>query len=283
VTSGRPSIPAEIQRTLRREARFGCCKCGSPFFEYHHIRGYSVTGHIAAEMMLLCPTCHYLATAGALDEAAQRKLKAFPFNRLKGYAYGQLHTRRDVLLIDIGSNILAGPGYKLIVEETPLFSVRYGEQGELLVSLDAYDSSGTLTLSIVDNEWILGAESVKDFVAKPLWLRLSSPHLPQPLIIDGRDPFLVVRGALQFAGRGWDIGNLMLNASGAGYGFRGMGFFDSGFLFNRDGSLTIGSFDDPLHGKGVVVALEGGKSRAEWARKTLLHYRRWRRSESTPQ
>jgi len=234
-------------------------------------------------MMLLCPSHHYLATVGALDETEQRRLKRLPFNRLKGYAFGQLYTRRDVLLIDIGSNVLAGPGYKLIVEDTPLFSVRFGEQGELLVSIDAYDANGTLTLSIVDNEWILGAESVKDFVAKPLWLRLSSPHLSQPLMIDGRDPFLVVRGALQFAGRGWDIGNVMLNASGAGYGFRGMGFFDSGFLFNRDGSLTIGSFDDPLHGKGVMVALEGGKTRAEWARNTLLRYRRWQRSEPTRQ
>lgn len=281
--SSRPSIPVDIQRALRKEAWFGCCKCGSPFFEYHHIRGYSVTGHDADEMMLLCPSCHYLATVGAIDEAEQRKRKRLPFNRLKGYAFGQLHTRRDVLLIDVGSNVLAGPGYKLMVEETPLFSVRYGEQGELLVSIDAYDSNGALALSVVDNEWILGAESIKDFIAKPLWLRLSSPHLPQPLVIDGRDPFLVLRGTLRFGGRGWDIGNVMLNASGAGYGFSGMGFFDSGFLFGRDGSLTIGGFEDPRNGKGVVVALEGGKTRAEWARKTLLRYKRWRRSESPMQ
>lgn len=277
---GRPAIPVDIQRALRQEAWFGCCKCGSPFFEYHHIRGFAVTGHLAAEMMLLCPGCHYLATVGALDEIEQRRLKGLPYNRQKGYARGQLFTKREVLLIDVGSNILAGPDYKLIVEQTPLFSVRHGDRGELLISLSAYDANGTLALAIQDNEWQLGSDSVTDFVAKPRWLRLASPHLPQALVIDARDPFLVVRGALRFAGRGWDIGNVMLNASGAGYTFSGMGFFDSGFLFNSDGSLTIGSYSDPEHGQGVRVALEGASTRSEWARKTMERYKRWKREGS---
>src|SRR5262245_46462191 len=84
--TGRPALPVEIQRQLRREAWFGCCRCGSPFVEYHHILGIARTGHQAAEMMLLCPSCHHLATVGALDETEQRKLKTLPFNRRMGYA-----------------------------------------------------------------------------------------------------------------------------------------------------------------------------------------------------
>jgi hypothetical protein len=30
-------IPSEIKRQLRQEAGFGCCICGIPIIEYHHI------------------------------------------------------------------------------------------------------------------------------------------------------------------------------------------------------------------------------------------------------
>jgi hypothetical protein len=255
-----------------------CCRCGAPFFEYHHIRGYAVTGHVADEMMILCPTCHHLATVGALDESKQRRLKALPYNRVKGYSSGQLWTRREVLLIDIGSNVLAGPGYKLMVDDRVLFSVRHGENDDLLISLEAYDDQDNLSLLLVDNEWIIGSESVTDFIAKPLWVKLSSPFLARALIVDARDPFLIVRGSLRFRGRGWDIGNQMLSASG-GYAFAGMGFFDCGFHFNSaDQTFTIGSLDDPVSGIGAWYALAGAPSRAQWAKNVVAQYRNWKSS-----
>ena len=73
----------------------------------------------------------------------------------------------------------------------------------------------------------------------------------------------------------------MLNAIGAGYSFTGMGFFDSGFLFNRDGSFTLGSYDDPATGQGVMVALEGAPTRTAWAQKTMQRYKQWKREQET--
>ncbi len=146
--------------------------------------------------------------------------------------------------------------------------------------MTAYDERGDVAILIEENEWLVGADQTQDFEAKPQWLRLASRHLPSPIIINGRDPFLVLRGSIQHAGTGWDIGNVHLSLRGAGYSFRGMGFFDVGFYFDSaDGSIKIGSFDDPRDGKGSVVALEGAATRAEWASKTLAAYRRWSRED----
>ncbi len=84
--SERPAIPASVRQQLRREAWHGCCLCGNPFIEYHHILGWQQTGEVADEMMVLCPNCHHLATVGALPMAEQRSLKAMPFNRKRGFA-----------------------------------------------------------------------------------------------------------------------------------------------------------------------------------------------------
>jgi len=34
----REDRPEELERQLRREAGFGCCFCGNPIIQYHHIR-----------------------------------------------------------------------------------------------------------------------------------------------------------------------------------------------------------------------------------------------------
>jgi len=48
------TIPVDIKRQLRQEANFGCCKCGVPILEYHHIKPYhDVKTHDANDMMVL--------------------------------------------------------------------------------------------------------------------------------------------------------------------------------------------------------------------------------------
>ena len=38
-------IPDRIKRQLRQEAGFGCCKCGFPIYDYHHIVEFSEEKH----------------------------------------------------------------------------------------------------------------------------------------------------------------------------------------------------------------------------------------------
>jgi hypothetical protein len=62
--------PAAVKRQLRQEAAFGCCICGHPIYQYHHIRPFEPNHHHDPDdMMLLCPNHHHEATVGALEEA----------------------------------------------------------------------------------------------------------------------------------------------------------------------------------------------------------------------
>ena len=81
--------PAAIARQLRREAGFGCCACGLPIIQYHHIVEWSEDQHFRTQdMMVLCPLHHDQATKGAMPEAEQRRFKAKPYNVQRGLAQG---------------------------------------------------------------------------------------------------------------------------------------------------------------------------------------------------
>jgi 5-methylcytosine-specific restriction endonuclease McrA len=62
--------PAHVKRQLRQEAGFGCCVCGYPFYEYHHIREFALDSHHdPKDMMVLCPNHHHQATLRVLAYA----------------------------------------------------------------------------------------------------------------------------------------------------------------------------------------------------------------------
>ena len=77
----RRKIPSDVARQLRQEAGFGCCKCGFPLIQYHHIVEWADDQHFrVADMMVLCPNHHDQATKGAMPEPQQRLLKVNPYN-----------------------------------------------------------------------------------------------------------------------------------------------------------------------------------------------------------
>ena len=81
------NTPDPIKRQLRQEAAFGCCVCGFPILQYHHIVQWKDDQHFRPEdMMVLCPNDHDRATKGAFPEAEQRRWKANPYNKERGLA-----------------------------------------------------------------------------------------------------------------------------------------------------------------------------------------------------
>jgi len=101
----RPEIPRPIKRQLRKEAGFGCCVCGHPFFQYHHIVLYSIKSeHNPSDMMILCPNCHNKATAGVFIEEAQRECKSNPFNVKQNKVSGQLEILPGSKNVFLGGN-----------------------------------------------------------------------------------------------------------------------------------------------------------------------------------
>src|ERR1700681_1547453 len=121
--------PAPVARQLRQAAGFGCCSCGLPIIQYHHIVEWSVDKHFRSEdMMVLCPTHHHQATAGAMPESEQRALKARPFNIENGFVKGKLQVRQDYCAADFGSVTVVGEGWFLSIDGEDLlgFHIRDG-------------------------------------------------------------------------------------------------------------------------------------------------------------
>lgn len=151
------STPEPIKHILRKEAGFGCCKCGLPIYQYHHILEYAEEQHFRAEdMMILCPTHHYEATLGAMTKVEQRSLKSNPYNVKNGYTVGNLKINQKDCIIAFGEWEIAGDGGLFQVDEEVLLGLNISEDGFLELSLNLYDSDDNLLLSIIKNEWISG-------------------------------------------------------------------------------------------------------------------------------
>ena len=148
--------PADVARHLRREAGFGCCVCGGPIIQYHHIVEWKVEKHFRLEdMMVLCPIHHDQASKGAMPEAEQREAKASPHNVRRGLADGLLKVRQDYCAMHIGSLTLVGEGPFIRIDGEDLLSLYLGEK-RLEISLQLYDENDNLLLLIERNEWIAG-------------------------------------------------------------------------------------------------------------------------------
>lgn len=148
--------PAAIARQLRQEAGFGCCKCGNPIIQYHHILSWADEVHFRPEdMMVLCPTCHDMATKGAMPEEVQRELKRNPRNIRDGRVKGILAVYQKYCAVRVGSMFLVGEGPFLQIDGNDLLELYLGD-GNLELSLKLYSEQSDLLLEIVRNEWILG-------------------------------------------------------------------------------------------------------------------------------
>jgi hypothetical protein len=189
--------PAKTRRQLRQEAGFGCCICGHPFFEYHHIIPYptSQTDN-PADMMVLCPNHHHEATVGALTESEQRVWKAAPVNVARGHLDGLLTIADPVVAVEIGTNQFVGGGFKLVVDGAPLLQLERDSDGRLLLSLDAYGENDNLLFTLSQNEWITGDPLPWDFEFGYRWLTLRHKARKIALSIDARRTPVLIQADL---------------------------------------------------------------------------------------
>jgi len=162
------SIPESIKRQVRQEAGFGCCKCGFPIIQYHHIVEDSQD---PKDIMLLCPTHHHEATVGAMLEEEQRSYKANPYNIEKGFVEGKLKVNQKTPVINTGAVQLIGDGHFILIDGEDLLSIEINE-GKLEISIKLYDQKDNLVAEIQRNEWISGNPLPWDLESEFQWLRL---------------------------------------------------------------------------------------------------------------
>jgi hypothetical protein len=168
----RPPIPPGIKRLLRQEAGFGCCKCGRPIIEYHHIIPYSEEApHFRPQdLMCLCPYCHHEATLGAMSEEEQRELKLNPVNILNNKAQGYLKINQTSLILSLGTIQFVTDNEVITMDDKDLISIKINESGRIDISLLLYDEQNVKILEIIDNEWISGDYIPWDIESSFQWL-----------------------------------------------------------------------------------------------------------------
>ena len=198
--------PAPVKLQLRQEAGFGCCICGNPVYQYHHIRPFKPSPHHNPDdMMVLCPNHHHEATVGALEEPEQRRYKLYPFNIEHGFAGGQLKIGDRRVIVKAGGILFVGQGAKIVVDGEALLQLDADDHGRLHVSLDLYDRDDACLLSIRQNEWITGDPLAWDIEFGSRWLKLRRKKRDVALFIDGRAQPVQVNADLWRRGQNFSI------------------------------------------------------------------------------
>ncbi|GAA2850105.1 hypothetical protein EDC40_101350 [Aminobacter aminovorans] len=169
--SVRSAVPSPVKRQLRQEAGFGCCVCGNPILQYHHIVEWADENHNRPEdMMALCPLHHDQATKGAFPEIEQRQAKAQPCNVSNGLAKGLLAVRQSYPAIQLGSVIVVNEGDVLDIDGQVVLGMEIRD-GAMLVSANLRSQSN-VSLCVLDrNEWISGNPMAWDIEAD--WQKLT--------------------------------------------------------------------------------------------------------------
>lgn len=154
----RLTFPLSVKRQLRQEAGFGCCKCGRPIIEYHHIVPYTKEDpHFRPEdMMCLCPYCHHEATVGAMTIEEQRTLKAKPINIVNNQVQGLLKVNQKYLIISMGNNEFINDREVITIDNETIIELSQSDEGAVLLSLKLYDDKNNLLIQIEENEWVSG-------------------------------------------------------------------------------------------------------------------------------
>jgi len=267
----RAAIPLAVKRALRKEAGFGCCICGNPILQYHHIKQYAeFSQHVAEDMMAVCPNHHHEITVGGITEVEQRNAKRNPNNVRKGYANGLLRITDPAIAIHAATFDFVGPGFKLLVDDKPLLAIDRGENGRLSLSLDLYDREGNLLLAVVDNEWISGDPLPWDieFGARRIKIRRHGGEVV--LKLDARRSPATLYGDFWFAGQHFSLKENGLLFNGV---VENVGIIELGLVAGRlHADTRTGKFriePDPDLGKTMIVSWPNRQQRLKKCFKAL--------------
>jgi hypothetical protein len=271
MSNDRVAIPLPLKRALRQEAGFGCCFCGNPILQYHHIIQYAESSqHLQEHMMVVCPNHHHEITVGGITEVEQRTAKAHPNNIRKGYVDGLLRITDPAIAIHAATLDFVGPGFKLLVDDKPLLAIDCGESGRLSISIDLYDEAGNLLLAVSENEWISGDPLPWDIEFGVRQLKIRRHEGAVVLKLDARRSPATLYGDLWYAKQHFSL-------SESGFFFNGVvknvGIIELGLVAGRlHADTRTGEFriePDPRLGKAMIVSWPNRKQRLKKCFKAL--------------
>lgn len=150
-----------------------------------------------ADMIVLCPGCHDMATRGAFAEAEEREMQTSPCNLDRGYASGLLVMHQRFAAIRCGRGLLVGDGLTISIDDAQLLSIEVSADRRLELSIDLCTPEGEQVALIHRNEWLSGDAAQWDIVAEYRKLKLWSAKYRITLEVDATRVPVSVRADLR--------------------------------------------------------------------------------------
>ena len=253
-------MPDPVKRLVRQEAGFGCCKCGHPIIEYHHIVPGSDDPQ---DIMILCPICHHEATVGAMTEKEQQNYKSNPYNIEMNYVEGKLKVNQKSPVILIGTNQFIGEGDFILVDQESLMSLKINSN-ILELSVKLYDQNDQLLANIENNEWISGDSMPWDLESSFQWFKIRHKLRDIALEVNAKDIPITIRANFWRKGQNFKLGpnEILFNGVKQNIGFKNLCFVALRLVADTS-SKEMKLEPDPRYGKGILVSFSDVPRRIE--------------------
>ncbi|PTE07388.1 HNH endonuclease signature motif containing protein [Mesorhizobium helmanticense] len=263
----RPPTPDGVKRILRQRAGFGCCLCGLPILQYHHIIEWSVEEHFRPDdMMALCPTHHDMATKGAYPLSEQRRDQASPFNIQRRLARGLLAVKQDYPAIELGSVLVVNNGPILSIDEEQVIGLSIAE-GAVGLSLKLYSEDGPLLCQIDENEWVSGNPFAWDIVADWQILTIRQKKGSVNLSLNAKLIPMKLTGSLWFKSKEIKITEKKIRFVSTNNDVENLAFARMSLSMHENGISLV------PNGKGMIMGV-GVENRRERLWKTVGEWRK---------
>lgn len=149
-------IPDAIKRDVRQRCGFGCVRCGSAIYRYHHFDPpfEEAETHVSDGITLLCGACHDLAH-GFLSRQTLQACNQNPKCFEQGFSYGPFDVGSSSPVVVLGNLTFIGTPIILEVFGKALLAIEPSEQHRTPFRLSAtlHDRKGNEMLRIGQNEW----------------------------------------------------------------------------------------------------------------------------------
>ncbi|MFP5500736.1 MAG: HNH endonuclease [Gammaproteobacteria bacterium] len=186
------TVPAAVKREIRSRCGFGCVICGLAYYDYEHFDPdfKDAKAHDPNGMTLLCMQCNQKRARGTLSAETVSRANANPKCKSDGFASELFDFGPEPVVVKFaGVTFIDCP---ILIQVCGIdllsFSPPKDAGGPVLLSGFLADSSGAITLKIVDNEWYAGDENWDVEVSGPkitirrglgdiaLQIRVQPPH-----------------------------------------------------------------------------------------------------------
>lgn len=197
------SIPAPIQKQLKKEAVFGCVICGCPLLNYIHIiPPFDKNAFLPENMAAICPICKSTFDRHEFSESYLRDVKKNPHNRMREKDAFSLESGE--MVINLGKMKYINTPRVLAVNDFDIITLKQENERKLiLLDINFFDKLNNLVAIVSENSWVAekqGSTSVWEINYKPKHLVIRNNQ--NELLFEARIEYqeVFIRGAMYYSG-----------------------------------------------------------------------------------